>query len=496
MNAVVKRILFFVIAVFVFMFNETLFAQKICDDRMEIFGPQAYVSDNYLYIDMDINYFELSIGSRESIRITPVIRGDTGRLCFPPVIINGSEQHKIYQRSVAFNERKKENDACYDKEPLAVIDIEQAPVKSYRYKAALPLSDEIANGSLWIETRVNSKGKKSKTYEDRLIVSFRFEKKAERDLSPDVDRQLLSWVQILPVSLNEKETENLRGIISLKDDDLFKEGSEKERNHAIYEKLLEEVRNLRKIDGPVITGIDVTGYGTPIGDAKKNERDALMRALALKEYLYESGIAANAVLSVWWVAEDWETVAKLVQQSEMPLKTAVLDIIRNVEIAQGREKELKNLSHGYPYEYLRSEIFPRVRRVEYTIAYYVPDKAKERTLRFKNREFRLSDFFTLADFYPKGSSEFNDLYDLAARIFTDSPEAHINAAAVALTKRDTVKARKYIEPYITLPEAACNVGILYYLEGNTEKAEVYLEMAKSLGVSQAGEILESLHKQR
>lgn len=496
MNAVVRRILFFIIAVFVFLFNETLFAQKICDDRMEIFGPRAYVSDNHLYIDMDIHYFELSIGSRETIRITPVIRGDTNRLCFPSVIINGREQHKIYRRSIVFDERKKSGDECYDKEPLAVIDIEQAPVKSYRYKAALPLSDEIGNSSLWIETQVNSKGKKSKTYEDRLIVSFQFEKKAERDLSSDVDRQLLSWVQILPVSLNEKETETLRGIISLKDDDLFKEGSEKEQNHVIYDKLLEEVRNLRKIGGTVITGIDVTGYGTPIGDAKKNERVSLMRALSLKEYLYESGIAANAVLSVRWVAEDWETVAKSVQQSEMPMKTAVLDIIRNVEIAQGREKELKNLSHGYPYEYLRSEIFPRVRRVEYTIAYYVPDKAKEKTLRLKNREFRLSDFFTLADFYPKGSSEFNDLYDLAARIFTNSPEAHINAAAVALTKRDTAKAREYIEPYISLPEAACNVGILYYLEGNTEKAEVYLEMAKSLGVSQASEILESLHKQR
>jgi outer membrane protein OmpA-like peptidoglycan-associated protein len=458
---------------------------------MEIFGPQVYVSGDYLYIDMEINYFELSIGSRESIRITPVIRSDTGRLCFPPVIINGSEQSKIYQRSVAFNERKKEKDACYNKEPLAVIDIAQAPVKSYRYKAVLPLTDELANGSLWIETAENGNGEKSKIYEDTFAVSFKFEKKPERDISPDVDRQLLSWVET--VSLNDKGTENSRGIIPLKDDKLFKDGSEKEQNHVIYEKLLEVVRNLRKIDGLVITGIDVAGYGTPIGDAKKNEDDGLMRSLSLKEYLYQSGIATNAMLNVQWVAEDWETLAKLVQQSEMPLKTAVLDIIRNVEIARGREKELKNLSEGYPYEYMRNEMFPRVRRVEYVITYHVPDKAKDKTLRVKNREFRLSDFFVLANFYPKGSSEFNDLYDLAARIFPDSPEANINAAAIALMKKDTAKARKYLEPYISLPEAACNVGILYYLEGNTERAEVYLENAKSLGVSKASEILESLH---
>lgn len=236
-----KKVLFFIIIVFVFAFNETLFAQKICNDRMEIFGPQVYVSGDYLYIDMEINYFGLSIGSRESIRITPVIRSDTGRLCFPPVILNGSEQYKIYQRSVAFNERKKEKDACYNKEPLAVIDIEKAPVKSYRYKAAVPLTDEIGNVSLWIETRENGKGKKPKTYEDTLAVSVKFEKKPERDIAPDVDRQLLSWVE--PISLKNNGTENSRGIISLKDDKLFKDGSEKEQDQVIYEKLLEAVRN-------------------------------------------------------------------------------------------------------------------------------------------------------------------------------------------------------------------------------------------------------------
>ena len=36
--------------------------------------------------------------------------------------------------------------------------------------------------------------------------------------------------------------------------------------------------------------------------------------------------------------------------------------------------------------------------------------------------------------YPQGSTEYNDVLDLAARLFPDSPEANINAAAVALTK--------------------------------------------------------------
>ena len=37
------------------------------------------------------------------------------------------------------------------------------------------------------------------------------------------------------------------------------------------------------------------------------------------------------------------------------------------------------------------------------------------------------------------------MLDLAARLFPDSPEANINAAAVALTKGETAKARRYLE---------------------------------------------------
>jgi len=106
----------------------------------------------------------------------------------------------------------------------------------------------------------------------------------------------------------------------------------------------------------------------------------------------------------------------------------------------------------------------------------------------------LGEFFALASTYPKGSTEYNDVFDLAARLFPDSPEANINAAAVALTRGDTERAHKYLERFSTLPQASCNMGILYLLEGNREKAEVYLALAKAGGVKQAADALEYLNK--
>lgn len=475
----VKRLIFYIVPFLVLVFNTRLSARKIGDGRIEIWGRQAYVSDNIVFIDMEINYFGLTLGSRESVRLTPVIRGDNHRICLPPLLINGSEQHKIYRRSIVFDERKKSGDECYDKEPLAVIDIEQAPVKSYRYRTAVPLSGEMGNMILLIETQENIGTKKSKTYEDTVGVSFKFAEKPISDPSPDVDPQLVSWVEILPVSVfDQKEFDSVKGSIPLTDDDLFKDASGEKLNRTIYEKLLEEVRMLRKIEGLTITGIDITGYGSP-ADGKKNGKDVSNRALSLKNFLYESGIAANADLNVQWIAEDWEAIANVVRKSEIPLKNAVLDIILNGEPG-GRENALKNLSGSYSYEYLCREVFSEVRRVEYNITFSVSEKANDRTLRIKDREYRLSDFFVLANAFPNGSAVFNAVYELAAKIFPDSPEAAVNAAAVALMKRDTERAGQYLEKYATRPEALCNMGILYLFGG---------ENGKGRGVSRAGQVV-------
>ena len=108
----------------------------------------------------------------------------------------------------------------------------------------------------------------------------------------------------------------------------------------------------------------------------------------------------------------------------------------------------------------------------------------------------LGCLFALANSYTPGSPEYNDIYDLAARLFPNNPEANINAAAVALSKRDTRKARRYLSRYATRQEAFNNMGVLCMLEGNREKAELYLEMAVAAGVERAGEVLEELRSRR
>lgn len=104
----------------------------------------------------------------------------------------------------------------------------------------------------------------------------------------------------------------------------------------------------------------------------------------------------------------------------------------------------------------------------------------------------LSDLYAVAMNYQSGSREFNDIIDLSARLFPNSPEANIDAAGVALLRNDTAQARKYLSRWMTDSRAYNNIGVLYLLEGNVDKAEVYLSMAKAAGVSQSEEALRHL----
>lgn len=271
------------------------------------------------------------------------------------------------------------------------------------------------------------------------------------------------------------------------------------QNFEIYHRMRNALRDIRREAGTKLVKVKITGYGAPVGNLQKNEVDALVRSLKLKDYLRENRLTAGTPLEVTWISEDWDSIAALVKQSDMMFREATLDLIGNVDIDKGREHMLMRLADGKPYKYLAEKIFPEVMRVDYRIEYTRQPLDAAESLRLfrtgERRALRLNEFFTVAGSYPQGSTEYNDVLDLAARLFPDSPEANINAAAVALTKGETAKARRYLERFATLPMAYNNMGILCLQEGNRDKAEVYLTMAAAAGVKQADKALKELKRQ-
>lgn len=332
---------------------------------------------------------------------------------------------------------------------------------------------------------------------DTLVLGSVQEVSVPRRKPELTDSALLTWVNFLTPAPEKKKTRSMQGSIPLE----YAKGQKAkfdERNYyeAVY-KLQSVLHQLKSDPNVTVKEIRLTGYTAPDGNYRLNEKMGMQRALGLTEYIRTSGNLEAVPFEVNWVPEDWNKMTQLIEQSEMPFKAAVLDIIRTVDIVNGRETMLMNLAGGSPYQYLSAYVFPQLRRLEYVIEYGL----KNGTLQADNQkisyaDLSLSDFYNLAQAHERGSDEFNDLIDLAGRLFPDSPVACVNAAAVALSRHNIARARGYLMRFATLPEAGNNMGILYLLEGNFDKAEVYLELARAAGVKQAEEPLNYIKRIR
>ncbi|MBP1614031.1 MAG: hypothetical protein H6Q13_1479 [Bacteroidetes bacterium] len=470
------------------------FCQEVYKGEISVTDKQLFVLGGNLRVEISVNYEGLKLPSNESLTLTPLLKSSVQSLELPSILVNGLQRQKVYHREEVLAGKRSSGKNKLVNAPSVVVKNDPKNSRQFSYKVQIPYREWMKDAVLLINSReCGCNGKPAGVFEDKIADAITLPKARSSVIRDDIDGRYLSLVNIVaPVS--EDDTLNtFKGVISL--------GGEKsvnKQNYEIYYRLRDAVRALQQQNGVILTKLRLTGYGAPVGNLHKNEKQVSLRALSLRDYLRENRVAGRTPIEVDWVAEDWDSIRSLVQSSEMNLREAVSDIINSVEPIKGRERMLMELGDGMPYRYLQSSIFPKVKRLSYSINYTrksVDASEGRRLFETGSRSLRLSEFFAVAMSYPKGSTEYNDAMDLTARLFPDSPEAAINAAAVALSKRDTTKAHAYLDKYATLPAAYNNTGILYLLEGNRDKAEVYLQMATAAGVREAGEALEYLKKQ-
>lgn len=476
-------------------------AQEFYRGEMFVTGQRFSLEQGRLNVDLSVDFEGLKMPTDESLTITPVLARGENEQDLPAVLINGTEKQKVYQREQAFTPGG--NPAPI---PAVVIRNDRKAARSFRYRVAVPYREWMKDAVLLIRSQECAcHGKKGDVYEDKIADGLELPKARTSEWDAATDRKYLSRVNFIEPAPDKDTLHTVTGSIPYfgqesreKAEKPLGELSGEKQNFEIYHRLRNALRGIRQEAGTELARVKVTGYGAPIGNLKKNEANALARALDLKEYLRENRLTAATPLEVTWIPEDWDSITSLVKRSDMMLREATLDLIGSVDIAKGRERMLMDLADGKPYKYLAEKIFPGVMRVDYEIEYTRKPLDAAESLRLLRtggqRALRPGEFFAVARSYPEGSVEYNDVLDLAARLFPDSPEANINAAAVALTKGEAAKARRYLERFATLPMAYNNMGILCLLEGNRDKAEVYLAMAAASGVPQAKRLLEELKR--
>ena len=263
--------------------------------------------------------------------------------------------------------------------------------------------------------------------------------------------------------------------------------------------------NIRSMFGKVqndrnltITGISIEGFASPEGPLKFNEQLSQKRAEALKAYLTANEKVPANLYKVSFGGENWDGLIKALETSSMKDKETFIHIIKNTGDDALRKKEIMHVGGGTPYRTMLKEIYPGLRKVNCKIDYTVVNFDVEQgriVIKTNPKYLSLNEMYQVANSYPKGSDDFVNVFDVAVRIYPDDEVANLNAAAVALTKKDLKTAVKFMEKANKqTAEYINNSGVYDFLNGNINQSIAAFTQAAHMGNDAAKANLKQLQK--
>ena len=178
--------------------------------------------------------------------------------------------------------------------------------------------------------------------------------------------------------------------------------------------------------------------------------------------------------------EDWEGLEAAVEKGNLPDKEELLAIIRADEPVDwdAREWKLKTLNGGTSYKVLLRDVYPALRhsdyRVNYNIRNFTVDEAKQ-IIQSDPSKLSLNEMFMVAETYEAGSEPFNEVFEVAVRMYPEDAVSNLNAAISAVNTRQLDKAKRYLAKVNDCPEKQLAEASILMLEGKTNEARTLLE---------------------
>ena len=106
-------------------------------------------------------------------------------------------------------------------------------------------------------------------------------------------------------------------------------------------------------------------------------------------------------------------------------------------------------------------------------------------------QLSLDEFYILAQTYESGSTELNELWETAVRMYPEDEIANLNAANSAIDKGDFKRAERYLDKAGDRAEVDYARGCIEILQGNYEASLPHLQKAIEGGIEEAAPALEA-----
>lgn len=459
-------------------------AQQVYGNRVKLQNVVCEQKDGQLSLRMNIDAAQTGMSGQKELVLTPLIKSDQQEKLLPPVVISGSTRYKANRRLTHFGGKLP-----YSTPYIMVKSKSDAAAGiAYNYSLAFEPWMETAHVELLEEVYGCATCRSMESQYPLAQITF--------DIVKPEGKPLANYIEPVAESVKNR---SMTGQAYLD----FPVGksvilADFRNNFRELSKIEDLINQLRNDPNATIRTIVLQGFASPEGSYALNKRLAEERSQALKNYLQKTYSYPDGMFEVSSVPEDWDGLKSLVESSALSEKEAVLKIIDNAGKEDTKERELKSLKGGV-YKELLQDYFPRLRRTDYKLAYVIRpfsvEEGKE-IIQTKPQQLSLNEMFLVANTYPKGSSEFNNVFDIAARMFPAEPVVNINAAATALESGDTASAHRFLDGFRQVPASWNNQGVMYMLEGDFDQAKTYLTKAQEQGVSEAAQNLELLEQMK
>lgn len=420
-------------------------------------------SDLVLNLSLDLS--RLQVSKSQSVVLTPVVtKGDSLR-AFPSMVVNGRQRHILYQRLRRPGEERE-------------VKRENGTAQVLDYTATTPYAD-------WM------KGARVQLVHDSCGCGWtNLGESAYQPVTMIAPEYPLCFV----TPKAEVKTYALNGSAFL---DFPVNRTEiypdYRKNPRELQKILETINTVKNDPNATITHISIHGYASPESPLSNNTRLANGRAAALRDYVCRLMQLPSSIFDVKATPEDWQGLRRYVTDSTgISHRAEILSIIdSNLELDP---KEAK-IKADYPeeYQYMLHTWYPALRHSDYVVQYSVRSFSVEEAkalLRTKPQQLSLNELYLVAQTYEPGSTEYEEVFQTAVRLYPESPEANLNSANVALRENRLNEAEWYLSKAGTSPTAQHARGVLAALRKDYAEAQRLFSEAAQGGVKEALESLQ------
>lgn len=266
-------------------------------------------------------------------------------------------------------------------------------------------------------------------------------------------------------------------------------------NPAELRKITGSIDRVRNDPDATITKLSIRGFASPEGPYANNVRLAMGRTEALKEYVRGMYDFDPEIMTTGYEPEDWAGLRTWLEECGLPGRDGMLAVVDS-ELGPDAKDEALRTQFPRQYAVLLDSVYPALRRSDYAIRYTVRtytgiDELME-VYRTSPERLRPVDFQRVAEEYPEGSPEFEEVQLKASDVYPHDPAAAVNAANILMRRGDTEGAARKASLAGESGEAYYTRGMLAVVNGDFGRARTLLAKAAELGVEKGALMLGSL----